>query len=79
MTERKRRLYRAVITDGYGERLLEVSGPDSEVWSYFGPGTSRCYQSKRAAENRAAMWRAHGCTVRVDVSEPIVWTEGEAA
>lgn len=48
MTERKRRLYRAVITAA--------------------PRGSR----RRCG---SAIWRAHGCTVRVDTSEPIVWPE----
>jgi hypothetical protein len=40
---------------------------------YFRVGQSRTYLSRRAAEHKAAIWQAHGCKTRIDVSEPIVW------
>ncbi len=118
MTERKRRLYRAVITaapDGWVPLMLECSQlvgsgalisdrdqivtvrlpsgsplafapadlvdpvpysadpnvDDGPRERHFYVGQSRTFLSRSAVENRAAIWRAHGCTVRVD----IVWPE----
>ena len=47
---------------------------DDEPMRWFTVGQSRAYLSRRGAEHKAAVWIAHGCKVRIDVSEPIVWT-----
>ena len=129
MSERKRRLYRAIVTaaPAHDERSPFGTGPhvaatvprqiirggwwneeivylaqehapyidhyenqaevdtwdadpaDTRYWATFHVGQSRTFHAKANAERRARLWRAHGCTVRVDTSEPIVWTEGEAS
>lgn len=126
MTERKRRLYRAVITalpvlagrnEGphggatvprqiirgawWNEEIVylaqdhapyigdsaeqakvdpwDAEPTDTRYWATFHVGQSRAFHARANAERRARLWRAHGCTVRVDTSEPIVWTEGEAS
>lgn len=54
--------------------------PEAEEPSrWFTVGQSRAFLSRRGAERKADLWVAHGCKVRIDVSEPIVWTEGEAS
>lgn len=45
----------------------------------FKVGQSRTFHARANAERKARLWRAHGCTVRIDASEPIVWVEGEAS
>lgn len=115
MSVRKRRLYRAVITEapdgpvprwvydrwlsphapaqlsvlrsrelsGVGAGRVEIDpydvDDDSEYLASFTAGQSRTYHTAAVAERRARLWRAHGCKVRIDVSEPIVWAEGEAS
>lgn len=45
----------------------------------FKVGQTRSSHLRGIAEKRADWYRAHGCTVRIDESEPIVWIEGEVA
>lgn len=120
MSERKRRVYRAVITEApdgpvprwvynqwgrFGRdepellheqrsRQLTAVGagvvtidpfdedPDTSIGqgllASFKVGQSRTYWARANADRKARLWRVHGCTVRIDVSEPIVWAEGEA-
>ena len=52
---------------------------DTRYWATFTTGQTRTFHNRANAERKARLWRAHGCKVRVDVSEPIVWTEGEAS
>lgn len=51
---------------------------DSAV-RYFTVGTTRAYLSRKGADHKAAIWRAHGCRVRIDKSDPVIWNEGEAS
>lgn len=45
----------------------------------FKAGQSRSSRYRGIAEKRAEWYRAHGCKVRIDVSEPLIWVEGEAS
>lgn len=121
MSERKRRVYRAIVTDApdgpvprwvynqwgrfgrdvpellHEQREREMSSvgagsvtidpydadPNSSLGHgllvSFKAGQSRTFHARANAERKARLWRAHGCKVRVDASEPIAWVEGEAS
>jgi len=49
---------------------------DDTLWVGFYPGQSRTFHTRANAERKARLWRAHGCEVRIDASEPIVWKIG---
>lgn len=55
----------------------EADPTDTRYWATFTAGQSRTFHNKANAERRARLWRAHGCTVRVDASEVIAWVAGE--
>lgn len=47
-----------------------------ELLITFKAGQSRSSRYRGIAEKRADWYRAHGCKVRIDESEPIVWKIG---